>query len=126
MNNFNQKIKNALATPTGKGVFGTFVGMLNGVFGAGGGSLLVPTFTLEGMEQKTAQATALCLTLPMTLVTVGGYTLMDGIPSGALWAAVGATAGGILGGMLLNNVQGIWLSRLFYALMLVGGASMIL
>jgi len=126
LNNFIKPIQNALATPTGKGVFGAFVGVLNGLFGAGGGSLLVPAFTLEGMEQKTAQATALCVTLPMTLVTVGGYALWGGIPQGAWWAAAGAAVGGLLGGTLLSKVQGIWLTRIFYGLMLVGGASMIL
>ena len=121
-----EKIKNALANHTGKGVFGTVTGVINGLFGAGGGSLLVPVFTLWGLDQKKAQATALGLTLPMTAVTVFGYGLWQGVPQGAWLAAAGALAGGLVGGLMLNQVKGIWLSRVFYGLMFLGGAAMLL
>ena len=48
---------------------GFFVGIVNALFGAGGGMIAVPLLTKNGLSQKEAQATAVSVILPLTVIT---------------------------------------------------------
>ena len=51
-------------------LFGALIGVINGFFGGGGGMVVVPLLTkMFGLEQKKAQATALFIILPISLVS---------------------------------------------------------
>lgn len=85
---------------------GAAAGLANGLFGAGGGMLLVPMLTgLCRVEERGAFATALCVMTPLCLVSLGVYALSGTL---ALELSVpyliGGFFGGLLGGMLLKRV----------------------
>ena len=52
---------------------GTFAGILNGLFGSGGGTVAVPLFKKGGLSQKEAQATALLMMFILSSVSAGIY-----------------------------------------------------
>ena len=55
---------------------GAAAGLANGLFGAGGGMLLVPLLSGAcGVEERKAFATALCVMTPLCLVSLGVYAL---------------------------------------------------
>jgi uncharacterized membrane protein YfcA len=74
-------------------------GLLSGLFGVGGGILIVPGLVfLLGMPQRSAHATSLAAIVPIALAGVAGYALndlVDWLAAGILAAggAVGATLG---------------------------------
>ena len=85
---------------------GAAAGLANGLFGAGGGMILVPMLSGPcGVEERKAFATALCVTTPLCLVSLGVYALSGSL---ALRLSVpyltGGFLGGLLGGMLLKRV----------------------
>ena len=103
-------------------VAGGLAGLLNGLFGAGGGLILVPL--LIGwlkLEEKQAFATSLAIILPLSVVS---YILFC-IQGGNVWSeALPYLLGGILGGALsirlFRRLSTTWLHRLFGILILYG------
>ena len=75
---------------------GTFAGILNGLFGSGGGTVAVPLLKKSGFSQKEAQATALLMMFVLSAVSAGIY-LFEGHLSFS--DAAGYIPGGILGGI---------------------------
>lgn len=108
-------------------VAGAFIGIVNGIFGAGGGMLAVPALSfILGYDEKHAHATAIAVILPLCLVSTVVYLVRGSFD----WAAVaptvvGVVIGGILGAMLLKKLSGDLISFLFYGLMLFAGIKMI-
>lgn len=109
----------------GKRLAGGAVGLINGLFGSGGGMLAVPLFTLQGLGQKQAQATAIAVILPLSALSFLGYALFSGLPQGCLFTALGAVGGGAVGALLLGRLSNVWLHRLFCLLMLLAGGRML-
>lgn len=102
---------------------GAAAGLVNGFFGGGGGSILVPMLTrLCGMEERRAFATSVAVILPLCALSAAIYLLRGGLD---LWAAlpylIGGTAGGFLGGRLFRGVKISWLRRGFGLLLLWSG-----
>lgn len=103
-------------------VAGGFAGLLNGLFGAGGGLVLVPLFIRWlRLEEKQAFATSIAVILPLSVVS---FTLFC-IQGGNVWhESLSYVLGGIIGGFLsIKLFQGVstkWLHRLFGALILFG------
>ena len=85
---------------------GAAAGLANGLFGAGGGMILVPLFTGACMvDERGAFATALCVMTPLCLVSLGVYALSGTLAPGlSVPYLIGGFLGGILGGMLLKRV----------------------
>lgn len=113
-----------------KGLFilcGLFAGFVNGLFGAGGGLLAVPTLKrFGGLEQQQAHATALLAMLPLSLVSIVIYLLRTpfdwhNIP----FVAIGVLPGSLIGAKLLGKLSGKWLNRIFCILMLAAGIRML-
>ena len=74
------------------------IGFINAVFGAGGGMIAVPYLKSLGLPQKNAQATAISVIFPLTLVSSfvylkrGYVTFSDALPflpAGVLGAVAG-------------------------------------
>ena len=101
-------------------------GCVNGLFGGGGGMLIVPLLSGAGLEVKKAHATAVAVILPLCLVSAVIY-IVKGIFDLHLTLCVGGgvVAGGILGALLLKKAGGFWLSLFFYAVMIAAGAKMV-
>lgn len=105
------------------GLSGAAAGIINGLFGAGGGMVLVPLLIKAGkLEDKKAFATAICIILPLCVVSIIIYATRGVVSvSMALPYLIGGLLGGILGGILFQKVSVKLLHRLFGILILWGG-----
>jgi uncharacterized protein len=111
-------------------VIGLSAGILSGIFGLGGGIVLVPALVyLAKMSQQQAQGTSLAaLVLPFG-AAVSAYTYykaghLQVVP--ALYVAVGMIAGAFIGAQIATHVDGLVLKRAFAVLLLVVAAKMLL
>lgn len=113
-----------IALPIG----GLLVGGINGLFGGGGGMLLVPLLTfIGGLEQKESHATAIAIILPLCVVTAITYTLFGKIALlSAGFTELGVIIGGIIGAIFLKKISSKLLSVFFYVLMIVAGVRMLI
>ena len=109
-------------------VAGILAGILNGLFGAGGGLILVPLLTgWIGLEQKRAFATSVAIILPLSIVSYTLFCLQGGnVWEEALPYLLGGVIGGLISAKLFQNVSVRWLHRLFALLLFYGGVKAVL
>lgn len=108
-------------------IIGLVSGFLNGLFGAGGGSVVVPAMEhFLQMEEKKAHATAIGIILLYSLVSAAIY-LVRGFFDFGVWIPVtaGGIAGGVIGAKLLARVPKRWLKIGFGVLIVVTAVKMI-
>ena len=86
---------------------GLGAGFLSGVFGVGGGILIVPGLVFFAkMEQRRAHGTSLAAVLPISLSSLITYWAHDHVDwHVSLWLAIGAVCGAVLGTKLLKTVR---------------------
>ena len=112
----------------GAALAGAAAGLANGLFGAGGGMLLLPLLThLCGLKAHVAFACSVCVILPLSLVSLGVYFLhgsLDFIQ--ALPYLIGGGAGGVIAGLLLKKLSAVWLHRALGLLIVWGGLRLLL
>ena len=108
-------------------LFGALIGIINGFFGGGGGMVVVPLLNkVFGLEQKKAQATALFVILPISLVSTIVYMCFNSIDFASGWPVIlGIIGGGVLGAKLLNKLQNNVVKGIFVFFMLLGGVAML-
>jgi uncharacterized membrane protein YfcA len=117
-----KKAKKIISVP-----IGLVVGFANGLFGAGGGTLLVPALQKwMGKEAHKAHATALIVMLPLSIVSAIIYIWGVDVE----WAKVGlVSAGGVVGGVVgakvLKKLTAGWLHIIFGAALLAGAVRML-
>jgi hypothetical protein len=101
---------------------GLAAGMLSGMFGVGGGIIIVPALVFfAGMSQHTAQGTSLGLMLfPIGILAAWNYYKAGqlDVKAGLLIAAA-FVIGGYLGSKLSLTINQLTLKRIFGALMLI-------
>ncbi len=107
-------------------VLGVGVGVVNGVFGAGGGMLAVPLLKKSGLNQKDAHANAVAVILPITIISAilylvkGTVTLGDSfafIPTGLL--------GSVIATFALQKFSNKLLQKIFAAFMIYAGVRLL-
>lgn len=107
---------------------GLIGGLLSGLFGVGGGIVMVPLLiTLVRMDQRQAATTSLAAIVPTSIVGSLTY-LANGhidLVAGAI-IAVGAVAGTVIGSRLLQRIPLVWLRWLFILLLLGVAARMVM
>ena len=88
-----------------KVMIGIFAGLICGLFGTGGGMLLVPFFVyILKVEPKRARATSLCCMLVMVIVSSIFYYKNNFINwKIGLFCAIGGIIGGYLGAKILKK-----------------------
>jgi uncharacterized protein len=99
---------------------GAVGGLLSGMFGVGGGIIMVPLLMLmAGMDQRRASATSLVAIVPSAVVGTVGYGLQGEIEwiAGAVIAG-GAVVGAPIGAWLLRTLPLGWLRWLFIGFLL--------
>ena len=107
---------------------GAAAGVVNGLFGGGGGIPLVLLLRKwAGLEEKAAFATCVAVILPVCFVSAGVYFLRSTLPlREALPYLAGGLIGGLIGGKLFKNVPNTWLRRIFALFLLYGAARYLL
>lgn len=108
-------------------LLGVLIGFVNGLFGAGGGMLVVPVLTfLLGLNTKRAHATAILIILPLCAVSGVVYLTRGMGGEGMFLPTVGGVVlGGIVGAFALKKCSGVALQFVFYGIMLLAGLKMI-
>ena len=107
---------------------GAAAGLVNGLFGGGGGMVLVPLLRRWcGLEERRAFATCVAVILPLCVVSAAVYVLRRGVDlTLAAPYLLGGLIGGFLGGRLFPKVSAGWLRYLFAAFLLYGGVRYLL
>jgi len=106
---------------------GIIIGFINGLFGAGGGSLLVPSLEkFAKFETHKAHATTVAVILPLSALSAAVYIWgVDVDWLTVLWVSIGGVAGGVIGAKLLSKLAGMWLNILFGAFLIAGAVRML-
>ena len=102
---------------------GLAAGAVNGLFGAGGGMVLVPLLGwLTRMEDDEIFASSLSIILPICLVSLS-FTLYHTTAdwNTALPYLIGSAAGGVAAGLWGRKIPTLWLHRILGILILWGG-----
>ena len=102
---------------------GGAAGLTNGLFGGGGGSVLVHLLTrCCGLEEKRAFATSVAVILPLCTLSAAIYLFRGGLDvMTALPYLLGGTMGGWAGGKWFKGVRVNWLRRGFGLLLIYSG-----
>jgi len=106
---------------------GLVVGLANGLFGAGGGTLLVPALEkILKFETHKAHATALAVILPLSVLSAGLYIWgVDVDYQVVILVSVGGVVGGVIGAKLLKRLSAGWLNMLFGIFLAAGAIRML-
>lgn len=102
-------------------IVGVLAGFLAGLFGVGGGILIVPALVLvTGMDQRLAHGTSLAAVLPIaaaSLITYASHGNVDWTVG--FWLAVGAVVGAVVGTRLLHVLPERTLALMFVIMLVV-------
>lgn len=109
-------------------VIGGAAGVANGLFGAGGGLILVPLFLgWLKLPERVSFATTMAVSVPISAVSLLVYMLHGGISLEFAWPYfAGGIAGGALAGTLFRRLPVIWLRRAMGIFLLYGGVKAVL
>ena len=126
---------------------GLAAGFTNGLLGAGGGIIITLALSRllpkDDESRRSVFACSLCVTLPLSLLTLARYaSATDGglsalfssfgsssmplVSHGAELIFLAAAIGGVVGGILLGKLRSAALSRIFAVICVVSGILMII
>lgn len=112
-----------MKSTVGAGIAGFSAGALNGLFGAGGGMVLVPLLsTLTDLPESQMFGTSVCTLLPVCVISLlfttgwDSFSFMDALPYLA-----GSVLGGCAAGFFGKKIPTLWLHRILGIFILWGG-----
>lgn len=107
---------------------GAAAGAVNGLFGTGGGTVLVLSlpFICPELEGGRLFANVCAAILPVSLASALTYSSFSPPDVTAVWVGVGALAGGTVGAVLLGKLKPVALKLIFSAVMAVSGVIMLI
>jgi uncharacterized membrane protein YfcA len=104
---------------------GVLAGALSGLFGVGGGVLVVPALLLLGVDQRRAAGTSVAAILPTAIVGAIGYAVTGHVDWVAgILLAIGAVIGAQFGSFLLDRLPRAVLFWSFIALLVLVAVSL--
>lgn len=112
-----------------KSIFiGLITGFANGLFGSGGGTIVVPCMQrILKVETHKSHATAIAIILPLSILSLFIYLGKVDIEwMTALYVSIGGILGGFIGAKLLTKITGNLLHKIFGIFMVVAAVKMIL
>ncbi|MBQ6727979.1 MAG: sulfite exporter TauE/SafE family protein [Clostridia bacterium] len=106
---------------------GLSAGLINGLFGGGGGMIVVPSLRyMLRYDAATAHATAIAIILPVSVLSGVFYTAFGNFElSPVLFTAIGAVLGGIIGAILLKKLSSVPITVIFSIVMAAAGVKML-
>ena len=106
---------------------GAAAGMINGLFGTGGGTVMVLMLPLvcRDIDGGRLFANVCAAVLPISLASALTYSSFSPPDATAIWVAVAAVAGGAVGAFLLGKLKPTVLKLIFSAVMAVSGVVML-
>lgn len=103
------------------------IGLLNGLFGAGGGVVAVPALRGLGLAEEEAHATSISITFPLAMASGLLYLREAQFRLGEAAAYIpGGLVGALIGAWLLPRMSGMWLRRIFGAVVVFSAIRLIL
>ena len=104
-------------------IAGLCAGAVNGLFGAGGGMILVPLLSwFADMDDREIFPASVCIILPICIISLSiTYTRSSLMPDLTALYLAGSAGGGILAGIFGKKIPTLWLHRLLGILILWGG-----
>lgn len=108
---------------TGGAVSGLAAGTVNGLFGGGGGMLLIPGLKLlSRVDDQALFPMSVSVMLPVSLLSLVISAGHSPLPWADAWPYLaGSVAGGILVGFWGRKIPTLWLHRILGAMLLWGG-----
>ena len=102
---------------------GAAAGIVNGLFGAGGGMVLLPMLgKTTDLKDKEIFANCVAIILPLSLVSAAVYWFRGGsFFNESLPYLLGGGIGGVIAGLLLQKLKAKWLHRALGIFILWGG-----
>lgn len=107
----------------GVAIAGLCAGAVNGLFGAGGGMVLVPLLTkLTDLEEQEVFPSSVSIILPICFVSLSmSLNLQTFDWSKSIPYLLGSGIGGLLAGLFGKKIPTLWLHRALGILILWGG-----
>ncbi|MBQ8588106.1 MAG: sulfite exporter TauE/SafE family protein [Clostridia bacterium] len=108
--------------------WGCLAGLCNGLFGSGGGMVVVPCLENKfDVEPQKAHATAIAVILPLTLVSIIRYMSFSNVEPKLLFTAcAGGALGSFAGAKLLKRFSSKVLKRIFGIFILAAAVRMVI
>ena len=104
-------------------ISGAGAGALNGLFGAGGGMVLVPLMSFPtDLDEQTLFSSSVAVLFPICIVSLlfadgwNSFSLLDALPY-----LIGSALGGVCAGLWGKHIPVLWLHRVLGVLILWGG-----
>ena len=106
---------------------GLVAGLINGLFGSGGGTIVVPALVfLMGVNDYKAHATAISIILPLSIISTIVYFANDSIPFKiVIPVTIGGVFGSFIGAKLLNRIPINILRKIFGSVIIYTAIRMI-
>lgn len=108
-------------------ILGIITGFLNGLFGSGGGTILVPGLEkFLNFEEHKAHATTIAVILPLSILSM--FVYLKGVNINyinVIIISLGGMLGGYLGAKFLKKIPAKWLHKIFGGFMLIAAWRMI-
>ncbi len=102
-----------------KFIMGALCGLLNGLFGSGGGVAAGPMLETANLEAKESHATSVAFIFILSLATTLSYLLGNKLDFDMAWSYIPyGAAGAIIGAVLLKKIPNSVLRRVFGAVIL--------
>lgn len=108
-------------------VIGLITGFVNGIFGSGGGTIIVPALIfLIGVEDHKSHATAISIILPLSIISTIVYVSHGVLNLDiAIYVALGGIIGGFIGAKLLSRVPSAVLRKVFGIFMIIAAIRLV-
>lgn len=102
---------------------GLAAGLINGLLGVGGGTLLIPALThLEGIKQHKAHGTTITVILPTAITSIVIYALSHKMDISLTWRiALTGSLGSFIGARLMNHLNAPLLKKIFAVFIIITG-----
>lgn len=106
---------------------GVITGLVNGIFGSGGGTIVVPALIfILGIDDYKAHATAISIIFPLSIISTIIYFTNNSIPFNVVVpVTIGGIIGSYIGAKTLNKIPVHILRKIFGSVIIYSAIRMI-